>query len=106
MKAVEDAYKNQIMIGKYPMVCLNVEINPQQVDINVHPTKLEVKFSKDGDVYRSVYHGVKNALYEFPSVPQIERAPETKSSFFRDDAKTVNQVEIQSFEARKPKEEP
>lgn len=94
MKAVEEAYKNQVMIGKYPMVVLNLEINPQLIDINVHPTKLEVKFSKDQDVYRSMYHAVKNSLYALPNVPKIERINETKTEFVRDDAKTTNQIEI------------
>lgn len=73
-RAVEDAYKNQIMIGKFPMAVLNIEINPQNIDINVHPTKLEVKFSNDQDVYRAVYHAVKNAIYSLPHIPQIERS--------------------------------
>ena len=94
MKAVEEAYKNQIMIGKYPMAVLNLEINPQLVDINVHPTKLEVKFSKEGDVYRTVFHAVKNALYALPNVPQIERTKEIKTEFVADNVKTTNQVEI------------
>lgn len=94
MKAVEEAYKNQVMIGKYPMVVLNLEINPQLIDINVHPTKLEVKFSKDGDVYRSLYHAVKNSLYALPNVPKIERIKETKTEFERDSAKTADQIEM------------
>lgn len=93
MKAVEDAYKNQIMIGKHPMVCLNLEINPQFVDINVHPTKLEVKFSKESEMYRSVYHAVKNALYAMPNVPKIEKI-QGPANFVSDKAKTTDQVEL------------
>ena len=74
--ALENAYKNQIMIGKFPMAILNIEINPSLIDINVHPTKLEVKFSDEKAVYNAVYYGVKNALYEIPNVPKIERASE------------------------------
>ena len=73
-RALEEAYKNQIMIGKFPMAVLNVEVNPAEIDINVHPTKLEVKFSDDSLVYRVVYHGVKNALYAISYVPEVERA--------------------------------
>ncbi|MBQ8637219.1 MAG: DNA mismatch repair endonuclease MutL [Clostridia bacterium] len=72
-RALEEAYKNQIMIGKFPMAVLNVEVNPNEIDINVHPTKLEVKFSDDSLVYRAVYHGVKNALYSVSQVPEVER---------------------------------
>ena len=73
IRAVEEAYKNQIMIGKFPMAVLNIEINPGLIDINVHPTKMEVKFSDEKAIYRAVYYGVKNALYELPNVPQIEK---------------------------------
>lgn len=73
IRAVEEAYKNQIMIGKFPMAVLNIEINPELIDINVHPTKLEVKFSNDKDIYHAVYYAVKNALYAMPNVPEIKR---------------------------------
>ena len=82
--ALENAYKNQIMIGKFPMAVLNIEINPAQIDINVHPTKLEVKFSNEKAVYNAVFYGVKNALYEIPNVPKIERSEDT---FKREEAK-------------------
>lgn len=66
------------------MAILNIEINPSLIDINVHPTKLEVKFSDEKAVYNAVYYGVKNALYEIPNVPKIER---TSDEFKRDTAK-------------------
>ncbi len=72
IRALEEAYKNQIMIGKFPMAILNVEINPELIDINVHPTKLEVKFSDEKAIYRAIYYAVKNALYALPNVPEIE----------------------------------
>ena len=72
MRAVEEAYKNQVMIGKFPVAVLNLEINPAFVDINVHPTKLEVKFSNESIVYQSVYHAVKEALYKISDIPKIK----------------------------------
>ena len=86
IRAVEEAYKNQIMIGKFPMAILNIEINPEAIDINVHPTKLEVKFSDEKDIYHAVYYGVKNALYALPNVPKIERS---ESAFKRDNSKQL-----------------
>lgn len=76
IRALEEAYKNQIMISKFPVAILNVEIDASAVDINVHPTKLECKFSNEHDIYQTVYHAVKQALYEIPNVPEIERAEE------------------------------
>ena len=72
-RAAEEAYKGQIMIGKFPMFALNLEIDAGMVDINVHPTKLEAKFSNEQDVYRAVYHAVKNELYKTAYIPEIER---------------------------------
>ncbi|MCX7714609.1 MAG: DNA mismatch repair endonuclease MutL [Clostridia bacterium] len=76
IRAVEEAYKNQIMSGKFPAAILNLEINPALIDINVHPTKLEVKFADEKSIYEAVYFGVKNALYSIPSIPEI--APNSK----------------------------
>lgn len=73
IRALEEAYKNQIMISKFPTAVLNVDIDVSSVDINVHPTKLECKFSNEHDVYQAVYHAVKQTLYALPNVPEIER---------------------------------
>ena len=78
MNALEEAFKNQIMIGKFPMAVLNIEINPELIDINVHPTKLEVKFSDDRLIYHTVYYGVKNALY---AIPETDEEPEKAKDF-------------------------
>ena len=74
VRALEEAYKNQIMIGKFPLAILNIEINPAQIDINVHPTKLEVKFSEDKKVYDCIYYGVKSALYSIDT-PKVQEKP-------------------------------
>ena len=76
-RAIEEAYKNQVMVGKFPMAVINIEINPADIDINVHPTKMEVKFSDEGAVYRAIYHSVKNALYSTVNIPEV-KAPEEK----------------------------
>ncbi len=87
-RATEEAYKNQIMIGKFPMAVLNIEIPADRVDINVHPTKLECKFSQEELIYRAVYQAVRNALYELPNVPVIERKKEeiraSRENFLRE----------------------
>lgn len=97
--ALEGAYKNQIMIGKFPMAVLNIDINPSLIDINVHPTKLEVKFSDEKSVFNAVYYGTKNALYAIPNVPQIERAD---SEFKRDTPK--KQLNLSDLAASLPKD--
>jgi len=60
--ALEDAYKNSIMVGKYPACVLNVVVDASFVDVNVHPSKSIVKFSDDRRVYNSVYNAAVFAL--------------------------------------------
>ncbi len=71
-KALEEAYKNQLMGGKFPFAVLDLKINTEGVDVNVHPHKTEVKFSDERQVFETVYWGVKNALYEKNNIPQAE----------------------------------
>ena len=59
---VENAYKNNIMVGKFPFYVMNIEIPYEMVDINVHPTKQEVKFVNERQVCDEIYWAVKNAL--------------------------------------------
>ena len=92
---VEAAYKNQIMVNKHPMLVLNIEIDPRLTNVNVHPTKLEVKFSRDDEVFRALFHAVENALYAIANVPKIERS-EMRSEFARDKASTAAQEMITS----------
>lgn len=80
IRALEEAYKNQIMISKFPTAILNIEIAAGDVDINVHPTKLECKFSNESEIYQAVYHAARSALYELPNVPEIERAEKKKEA--------------------------
>ncbi|MGN1089814.1 MAG: DNA mismatch repair endonuclease MutL [Huintestinicola sp.] len=62
MGALEEAYRNSIMEGKYPACVLFLDIPPSMVDVNVHPAKTEVRFSNDKAIYDAVFFAVKNAL--------------------------------------------
>lgn len=71
MQAIEEAYKTLIMTGKYPVCVLRVNLPPRTVDVNMHPTKAEVRFSDERRVYNAVFFAVTGALaqnhliYEF-----------------------------------------
>ena len=60
--AVMEAYTRQIVPGSHPFVCLFVEIDPRQVDVNVHPRKLEVKFLDPGSVHTRVKTTIREAI--------------------------------------------
>ena len=67
--ALENAYKNTLLVGKFPACTLQIELSCAAVDVNVHPTKAEVKFSDEKKVFDAVYYAVFSALeQEKPSV--------------------------------------
>ena len=61
--ALESAYKTSLMVGRFPVAILYIDINPLRIDVNVHPSKMEIKFSDDKVVWDAVYWAVKNALF-------------------------------------------
>jgi DNA mismatch repair protein MutL len=67
--ALEDAYRSLTPESRYPIAAIFVEIDPELVDVNVHPTKAEVKFTRDGDVHHAVSQAVKRALLAYGVVP-------------------------------------
>lgn len=71
--AVEQAYKGMIPIGKFGFVILNIEMNPQKLDVNVHPAKLEVRFQDENAVFKAVYHAIKAGLGKGELVANVER---------------------------------
>ncbi len=60
--AVERAYKNSAMVGKYPAFVLNLKVPFGAVDVNVHPAKTEIRFSDEKKIFDAVYYGVKSAI--------------------------------------------
>lgn len=64
MAALDEAYKNSVMVGKVPACVLHIDVDSRFVDVNVHPAKTEVRFQNDKSVYDAVYYAAKNALSE------------------------------------------
>ena len=77
--AVEQAYKNTLLTGRYPACVLYLELGYGSVDVNVHPAKTEVKFSAERQVFDLVYHAVLSALAEERPGVQTTPAPEVKA---------------------------
>ncbi len=71
--SAEQAFKGMITIGKFGFLVLNLEINPQKVDVNVHPAKLEVRFEEEGKVFKAVYHAIKDTLLKGDLVTDTEK---------------------------------
>lgn len=62
MAALEQAYKNSIMVGRFPGCVLNIQCDTSFVDVNVHPAKIEVRFANEKPVFELIYYGVKSAI--------------------------------------------
>ena len=72
ISALEEAYRNQIMVGKFPACVLHLTLPPAAVDVNVHPAKTEVKFLSEKAVFDCVHYGVLGALNKQPDRPEIQ----------------------------------
>ena len=119
--ALEEAYRNQIMVGKFPACVLHLKLNPNAVDVNVHPAKTEVKFLSEKAVFDCVHYGVLAALNKKPDRPEVQFKPQPpvvskptptptpvpkQESFFR----TMSATEYKAFstalqDAPQPKKE-
>jgi len=74
--ALEEAYRNQIMVGKFPACVLHLELPANAVDVNVHPAKTEVKFLREKQVFDCIHYGVLGALNKTPDRPQMQFKPQ------------------------------
>jgi DNA mismatch repair protein MutL len=83
--ALVQAYHSMLMVGRFPMAVIFLEIPPELVDVNVHPTKSEVRFSDGGEVFSGVQRAVRRALLAFSPVPtvntQVRWTPLSKRDF-------------------------
>ena len=71
-KAIEDAYKDFTMQHKYPFTVLHFKVDGENIDVNVHPTKMEVRFQKQQEIYNAVYEAIVKALHHEELIPHVE----------------------------------
>lgn len=96
-KAIEEGYKGFMMQHQYPFCVLYIQINSELIDVNVHPTKMELRFTQNETIYNSLYQIVRNALTHREFIPQV---PVTEEKKQRD---TVPEVKTapEPFEVRR-----
>lgn len=75
LKAIDMAYKNMLPSGKYPFVVLNLNVSPEDVDVNAHPTKMEVRYKNPNQIFNFIYSAVGSAL----SNTEYQRTPESQN---------------------------
>ncbi len=84
-KVAEEAYRNTIMVGRFPFFVLSVTLPSEQVDVNVHPAKTEIKFANEKQIYEVAYHALHSAVVGSQK-PKTEETPkiEAKPAFYPD----------------------
>ncbi|MBR9936279.1 DNA mismatch repair endonuclease MutL [Oscillospiraceae bacterium Marseille-Q3528] len=87
-KAIEDAYKSFMMQHRYPFTALLFQVDGEKVDVNVHPAKLEVRFSDNNAVYQDIFQAVHDALAGKEFIPEIVLTPEEEQMFAPEQKRT------------------
>ena len=95
--ALEQAYQSYIPSDKFPFCVLNLEIDPSLVDVNVHPAKLEVKFSNENLIFSAVYYAVRGALSTSIVRPELYEEPKTSTP--------ISQAQFPAYDREAPKNE-
>ena len=79
-KAIENAYRGFLMQHKFPFVSLRMEMEGNDLDVNVHPAKREVRFAREQEVYDVIFEAVRNALTRREMIPKVSVGPDEKQS--------------------------
>lgn len=96
-RAIEDAYKLFLMQHKYPFTCINLQVDPELLDVNVHPSKMELRFRNQEEIYPFVFNTVDAALHHRQLIPDVEIEEKKKKE------KTVTQIvsEVMASDGKK-----
>lgn len=79
---IQNAYRGFLMERRFPIAIINVKISPEDIDVNVHPSKVEVRFRREGESFSTIQQAVRNALVASSPVPQVGTAPTSTQSHF------------------------
>ncbi len=99
-RAVEDAYKTLVMIGKFPFVLLHLTLDPATIDVNVHPTKMQVRFKDEDGIYATVYKMVLEQLRQENLVPRVldnPLSPHTPLKPHKEEQVATQQMAVDTF---------
>ena len=95
-KAIDTAYKNLISTGKYPFVVLNLEIPPADVDVNVHPTKKEVRYKNTNQIFNFIFTSIQAGLLNYiehqAAFPQVQPKDNVVIDFVQPKLETTNEI--------------
>lgn len=95
----EQAFKGLLPIGKFGFLILNLEIEPRKIDVNVHPTKLEIRFQEEQKVFKAVYHTIREGLLKADLIKNVNAENNIKATFnntIEEKNKTEDSVQYKS----------
>ena len=100
--AADQGFKDVLSFGKHGFIILNLDMDPKKVDVNVHPTKLEVRFQDEQSVFKAVYHAIKEALLKNDNgeLKQTEFKDMTPNDMLKE---VKNKERIEAWSINKPK---
>lgn len=100
-KVVEEAYRNVLMVGRFPFFVLNIELSPELVDVNVHPAKTEIKFANEQEIYSIVNRAVKNAIYNAGriNVPTAQNESDSAAAANTENTENTARVDAENKES-------
>ena len=102
--ALEEAYRNRIMVGRFPFCVLHLRMPEHLVDVNVHPAKVEVKFLNERDVFDTIRYGVEGALDKTTDRPELKLPKDPHSQPLpQDNGGTLRKESATSLPVRSPK---
>lgn len=104
--ALNEAYKNSIMVGKYPACVLFIEMIPELLDVNVHPAKTEVRFSNEKAIFELVYYAAKNAISNDASRPQAQLKSKPVSNILQPPIPEAEQADLYSLNSEATTDKP
>jgi DNA mismatch repair protein MutL len=81
LRAIQEAYKGSLMVGKYPFFVLYIELDPSAIDFNVHPKKLHIRFENDDYIYNKVYNVIRDFIEETIIQQEAKYIPTEISDF-------------------------
>ena len=82
-KAIEDAFRTFVMIHKFPFTEINFQVRPDLLDVNVHPTKMELKFANSQDIYSFTYNAIRETLLFKELIPDVTPGKDPKPETFK-----------------------
>lgn len=100
----EQAFKGLLPIGKFGFIILNLELDQRKIDVNVHPTKLEIRFQEEQKVFKAVYHAIRDSLLKADLIKNAEKEQERQIPIIPN-IQTIETINVLEKKEEEPKEE-